>query len=109
MTIQKVFLESIHLWIVPLVLVALKVCYDILPKAVFFGIVALAILGYFSHQKAQNNRIEKAAKELEESADTFLDELDASEKARKEKEAKKRTLKEQQRKEKLRAQEKQQV
>lgn len=109
MTIQKVFMDSIHLWIVPLVLVGLKVLFDILPKPVFFGLLVLAIAGYFAHEKVKSSRLERAAKELEESADSFLDELDASDKARKEKEAKKKSLKEQQLKEKLKAQERQKV
>ncbi len=50
-----------------------------------------------------------AAKELEESADTFIDELDKEAKAKKDKEAKKKALKEQQRKERLRAEEKKKV
>ena len=109
MTIQKVFMDSVHLWIAPLVLVGLKVLYDILPKPVFFGLVAVIIAGYFINQKVQEARKEREAKELEESADTFLDELDASDKAKREKDAKKQLAKEQLRKEKIRMEEKQKV
>jgi predicted lipase len=109
MTIQKVFMDSIHLWIVPLVLVGMKVLYDILPKPLFFGMVALVIVGYVANQKMQTTRIERTAKELEEEADTFLDELDATDKAKREKETKKKALKEQQKIEKMRVQQKQQV
>lgn len=102
-------MDSIHLWIIPLVLVGLKVLYDILPKVAFFGIVAAIAIGYFANEKLATKRIERAAKELEESADSFLDEIDSADKVKKEKDAKKKASKELQRQEKLRAQEKQKV
>jgi hypothetical protein len=102
-------MDSIHLWIVPAVLVALKVLFDLLPKPLFFAVVAAAVGAFYVRKNMEQARNQRAAKEIEESTDSFLGELDSAEKQRKEREAKKRAAKEQQRLDKIRLQEKQKV
>ena len=102
-------MDNIHLWIIPVVLIGMKILFDLLPKPVFFALLALLVGAYFLKQKMEASRNERAAKQLEETADTFLDEIDSENKTKKEKEAKKKALREQQQKERLRAEEKQKV
>ena len=80
-TPQKVFYENMHFWILPLILVFFKFLFDMLPKPVFFGLFAAAVVGIIAYDKYKVQQSEKAAQQLEKSADNFLDELAASEKA----------------------------
>lgn len=108
-TPQKVFLENAHFWVLPLLLAFLKFLFDILPKPVFLILFGLAVGGVYSFDKYRAKQEELAAIELEKSADQFLDELTAEEKARQEKENQKRALKEKQKESRLRNQEQQRV
>lgn len=90
MTPQKVFAESVHLWIIPLFLVLLKVLFDLLPLFVFLLGMVLAIGAYFVLENIKTKQIEKKAEELVVSADSFLEELNNEEKLNKEKELKKK-------------------
>jgi hypothetical protein len=85
-TPQRVFAESFHFWVLPLILVLLKFLFDLLPKPIFIGGFGLAVGGLYSYDNYRVKQEEKAAEELEQSADAFLEELTASENAAKEKE-----------------------
>eukprot|EP01041_Mallomonas_annulata_P004227 gene4227-8410_t len=104
MTPQKVFMDHIHFWILPLILVVIKLLFDLLPKPIFFGSIILIVVGYYSYGRFKTNQSERTAKQLEDSADTFLNELNSADKAKKEKESKKKNLKEQQKQDRLRTQ-----
>lgn len=79
-TPQKIFLEHVHFWILPLLLIVLKVLFDILPKIAFFALLLLAGFGIYSKNKYIEKQEELAAKELENKADLFWDELNQEEK-----------------------------
>jgi uncharacterized membrane protein len=108
-TPQKVFADNVHFWALPLLLALLKFLFDILPKPVFFILFALALGSGFMYDKYRIKQEELAAIELEKSADLFLDELNASEKARKEKENQKKALKEKQKEQRIKNQQQQRV
>jgi len=85
MTPQKVFMDNIHLWILPVILVVIKLFFDLLPTPFFFGSILLVIGGYYAYNRFKVNQSERTAKQLEDSADTFLSELNRDDKIKKEK------------------------
>ena len=109
MAIQKVFQDSVHFLIIPAALIILKIGFDLVPRPIFFSLVAILIGVYFFNGQRKAMKQASAAKELEESADTFIDELDKEANAKKDKESKKKAQKEQKQKERLRAEEKKKV
>ena len=90
MTPQKVFVDHMHFWILPLILIVTKVLFDLLPTPVFFGLIFLGVGSYYAYDRFKANQSERTAKQLIESADTFLDELNSADKTKKAKEARKK-------------------
>jgi 1-acyl-sn-glycerol-3-phosphate acyltransferase len=84
------FYNNIHFWILPLLLVIFNVLFDVLPKPIFFGLFAVAIGAFFAFDKYKVKQTEKNAQDLESIADTFLNELNASEKSKQEQEQQKK-------------------
>ena len=87
-TPQRVLAENMHFWVLPFVLVLLKILFDVTPKPIFFGLFGASILAIYAYDKYRVKQIEKEASEMEKSADIFLSELEESERIRKEEEAK---------------------
>ena len=90
MTPQKVFMDHMHFWILPLILIIVKILFDVLPKPVFFGGIMLIIASYYSYQRFRLSQSERTAKQLEDSADDFLKELNSADKSKQDKESKKK-------------------
>ena len=76
MTPQKVFADNVHFWIWPVLLVGVKIIFDLLPRIVFVALMAAAVGAFFLFNKNQEKKIEKAAEEVSSSIDEFLSELD---------------------------------
>ncbi|CAE7799699.1 unnamed protein product [Symbiodinium microadriaticum] len=92
-TPQRVFAENIHFWVLPLILVLLKILFDVMPKPIFIGLFGACVLALYAYDKYKVKQIEKEASEMEKSADIFLNELEESERIRKAAEAKEKALK----------------
>jgi hypothetical protein len=92
-TPQRIFAENMHFWVLPLLLVLLKILFDVLPKLIFFALFFGAVGALYAYDKYRIKQSEKEASELEKSADQFLSELEESERIRKESEAKEKVSK----------------
>ena len=87
-TPQRDLADNIHFWVLPLVLVLMKILFDVSPKPIFIGLFGASLLAIYALDKYKVKQIEKEASEMEKSADLFLNELEESERIRKEEEAK---------------------
>lgn len=87
-TPQRIVAENMHFWVLPLLLVLLKILFDVMPKPIFFALFLGAVGALFAYDKYRIKQIEIDATEQEKTADQFLSELEESERIRKEAEAK---------------------
>lgn len=91
-TPQRVLAESVHFWVLPLILVIFKILFDLLPKPVFIALFVAFVGGLYGYDKYRVKKVEQEATEMQKSADQFLNELEESERIRKEQEAKEKVL-----------------
>lgn len=105
MTPQKAFAENLHFWVFPFVLVILKVLFDVLPRVLFIVLFGAGIGIFFMYDKYSTAQKTEEAVRLEESADTFLEELEESERLEQEAKNRKKALKEKKKEERERQQE----
>jgi hypothetical protein len=105
MTPQKAFMENLHFWFFPFVLVILKVLFDLLPRVLFIVLFGAGIGIFFMYDKYSTAQKIEEAVQLEKSTDSFLEELNESERVEQEAKDKKKQLKEKKKEERLRQQE----
>ena len=105
MTPQKAFMENIHFWVFPFILVILKVLFDLLPRILFLVLFGACIGIFFMYDKYSTAQKTEEAVQLEKSADSFLEELNESERIEQVAKDKKKALKEKKKEDRERQQE----
>jgi hypothetical protein len=105
MTPQKAFMENLHFWFFPLILVILKVLFDLLPRVIFIVLFCAGIGIFFMYDKYSTAQKTEEAIQLEKSADSFLEELSESERVEQESNKKKKLSKEKKKEDRIRQQE----
>lgn len=105
MTPQKAFMENLHFWFFPFVLVILKVLFDMLPRILFIVLFGAGVGIFSMYDKYTTAQKLEEAVQLEKSTDNFLEELNESERLEQEAKDKKKLLKEKKKEERLRQQE----
>lgn len=108
-TPQKIFQENFHFWILPILLIIIKILFDLLPKIIFIPLF-LGLIGFIiSNNQYKEKQEELLIKELENKADLFLDELNELERIKEEKEKIKKEKKDKLNELRIKNQEKQKV
>jgi uncharacterized membrane protein YgaE (UPF0421/DUF939 family) len=105
MTPQKAFVENLHFWVFPLILVIVKVLFDLLPRLLFIVLFGAGIGIFFMYEKYSTAQKTEEAVQLEKSADSFLEELEESERLEQEAKQKKLSQKNKKKEERLHQQE----
>ena len=105
MTPQKAFMENLHFWFFPFILVILKILFDLLPRLLFLVLFGAGIGVFFMYDKYTTAQKSEEAAQLEKSADSFLEELEESERKEQEAKERKKLQKEKKKEERLRQQE----
>ena len=67
MTPQKVFADNVHFWIWPVLLVGVKIIFDLLPRIVFVALMAAAVGAFFLFNKNQEKKRQASPKIVQES------------------------------------------
>lgn len=86
MTPQKVFQENVHFLLLPVILVALKFLWEAVGPLLFVVILAAAYGVFLLSKQYKQKQSERTAKQLEDSADSFIAELTKDEDKKKRKE-----------------------